>query len=491
MSHLAIDRPRRRWWLVGAAVVLVLAVVAVTVGLTRGGSQAESGSRPGTPGAHRSATPAAPSSTAPSSPAPLPLKAPHKPRVHGTPVVGTRVKATVPKAWPDDIQLSYQWIVDGAPIAGATKPTYRVPRRLVGSHLRVQVTGTRPGYTQVTKASAPTTVLPDNPLAGGRWGVYRGPWNGIYPAYEHASGQDKALLGRIALQPRVIWFAANISTAQIGGDIRDFIAQQQDGDPNTLVQLAVFREWPHEESARNKPLSGAEQRDYRAWVDQVADAIGDARVALVLEPDLGLNAVPNNKGDERTADPATRLSLVRYAAQRFGSLARTSVYLDASDADWLSIGKEVPLLEAAGIRYVRGIALGATHYSSVGDNIDYGTELVKALAQAGYADKHIVIDTADNGKPFTWAQYYAKHPHGDFDNAEPCTSPSETQCDTLGIPPTTDVTDPRLGLSAAQQQDAARYVDAYLWFGRPWLVRQASPFSLSRSLQVARTTPFQ
>jgi hypothetical protein len=37
---------------------------------------------------------------------------------------------------------------------------------------------------------------------------------------------------------------------------------------------------------------------------------------------------------------------------------------------------------------------------------------------------------------------------------------------------------------------AARWVDGYLWIGRPWLDFQASPFDLQRSLAIARTTPY-
>ena len=37
---------------------------------------------------------------------------------------------------------------------------------------------------------------------------------------------------------------------------------------------------------------------------------------------------------------------------------------------------------------------------------------------------------------------------------------------------------------------AAQYVDAYLWFGRPWLYKQAAPFVLDRALTLARTTPY-
>jgi hypothetical protein len=37
---------------------------------------------------------------------------------------------------------------------------------------------------------------------------------------------------------------------------------------------------------------------------------------------------------------------------------------------------------------------------------------------------------------------------------------------------------------------AARWVDGYLWIGRPWLDFQASPFDLQRSLAIARTSPY-
>lgn len=494
--RLSRPRPPRRLRAVLGTVLALVAVVAVVVtALALHGGSAPSSAERGDEGNAAPSSPSSQASSAAASPSPTPapkvLKRTTKPLIEGTVMAGQTVQATVPGHWrPKRVALSYQWLADGRPIAGATKARLTVPDRLAGAKLAVQVTGTLTGYVTASEHSHSISVERDDPLIGGRWAVYKGPWNGIYPAYEHATGTDRALLGRIALQPRAIWFAANLSTSRIGDDIRQFIADQQQGDPDALVQLAVFRQWPREESGRGTPLSRAEQADYRAWIDRVADAIGDARVAMILEPDLGLDAVPNNPDDKRTADPAVRLGLVRYAAHRFAELPRTSVYLDASDSDWLSVEKEVPLLTAAGIDDVRGFALGATHYSSVAENIDYGTELTKALAAAGHPDKHFVIDTADNGKPFTWQQYYAKHPHGDFDNAEPCASASDAQCDTLGIPPTTDVTDERLGLSATEAARAEQYVDGYLWFGRPWLVRQASPFSLSRSLQVARTTPF-
>ena len=468
------------------AVGLTAVVVAVT------GDHGSDGSG-GTPAA--SAGPA----TDPSEPTPTAITAPapavsiaRRPRITGEPRVGERLVARLPKgAVPAGSAVAFEWRSGGEVIA--THRRFRPGPEMVGRTVRVHAVVSQPGFTPATRRSKPAVVAPDNPLADGPWAVYRGEWNGIYPAYQRASGESRRLLGKIALQPRVIWFAANWPVSRIGPAVEDFIAEQHsEFGEDALIQLAVFREWPRGEGGRNKPLSRSEQSEYRAWVDRVATAIGDARVAIVLEPDLGLNAVPNNAHEMRTADPAVRLGLVRYAAERLSDLPRTTVYLDASDSDWLSYAKIVPVLEAAGIEHVRGFALGATHYSSVADNIDYGAGLVEELAARGYPGKRFVIDTADNGRPFTWLQHRAEHPGADYDNAATCRSLRDTTCNTLGVPPTSQVTGHEgLGLTGRQERLATRLVDGYLWFGRPWLVRQNSPFSLSRSLEVARSTPFQ
>ena len=70
------------------------------------------------------------------------------------------------------------------------------------------------------------------------------------------------------------------------------------------------------------------------------------------------------------------------------------------------------------------------------------------------------------------------------------TAPGQQQCVTLGIPPTTAVADPAWGLSAATNTLAAQYVDAYLWFGRPWLYKQADPFVKRRALDLVRSWPY-
>ncbi|WP_210649461.1 M12 family metallo-peptidase [Nocardioides sp. SYSU D00065] len=60
--------------------------------------------------------------------------------------------------WAPAVSLSYQWLLDGAPVPGATRATYDLARRDIGKTLSVQVTGSAPYYSSVTTVSAPVVV---------------------------------------------------------------------------------------------------------------------------------------------------------------------------------------------------------------------------------------------------------------------------------------------------------------------------------------------
>ncbi len=305
------------------------------------------------------------------------------------------------------------------------------------------------------------------------WGHYTSKYDDSYGAYLKASGHDKDLLGKIALRPKVRWFGSWIPNGQIVGKIRSYISTSQGGNKNALVSLAVFRLWPHNgEAGKNIPLSLDDRNSYRQFIRGVATAVGSTRTAIVLEPDLAVSL-----GGYK---PETREALTKYAAQTLAANKNTSVYIDGSDADWLSVDKSVSMLKSSGVSYARGFALGATHYDTVSHNTHYAAQVVAGLAKAGIKGKHAVLDTADNGKGFTYSHYYSEHPKGDFDNAEVCTSKSDTTCDTLGHPPT-----PYIPASSESGN-----IDGYLWFGRPWLYRQNSPFKTDRALGLAATTPY-
>jgi 5-hydroxyisourate hydrolase-like protein (transthyretin family) len=82
------------------------------------------------------------------------------PTISGVVAVGS-VLTVVPGTWgPAPVQLTYQWFVGGSPRDGATSTTYIPTSADVGFVITVAVTGTKPGYTTVTRTSAATITVP-------------------------------------------------------------------------------------------------------------------------------------------------------------------------------------------------------------------------------------------------------------------------------------------------------------------------------------------
>lgn len=314
-----------------------------------------------------------------------------------------------------------------------------------------------------------------NPLAGIRWGVYTGTIDGTYPAYAAAHGRDRALLARIATRPLSYWFGAWYSDAYARTVARQYIADQTGGNPDVLAQVTIFRLSPWENCATT--FGPANQGSYRAWIDNFAAGIGDARVALILQPDLPFALC--------SPVPSQPLGMVAYAARRFNALRHTTVYIDAGAAAWKQPAQAAAMLQAAGIRHARGFALNVSQYGATSLELQYGAQILRALGAAGIHGKHFVVNTSENGSPFLAGQYA-----GNINNPRVCRSPADRICDTLGIPPTVRTADPRWHLGRAAAAIAARDADAYVWAGRTWLDNGAGPFDLRRALALAASTPF-
>ena len=324
-----------------------------------------------------------------------------------------------------------------------------------------------------------------NPLAGRPWGVYKGRGDQAWQPYVEATGARKELLAKIALRPKAKWFGAWIPSSEISKKVHDYIVNSQAGDSEALVQMTVFRMKPWEHEACRRLPSAAEQASYKQWTDRFAGAVGDAHTAIILQPDgpFALCAPGGSKIPSR---------LIAYSAKRLSALPNTSVYIDAGAADWPSAGQggvdsAVRILIPAGVRYTRGFALNSTHYSSTTKEVARGAAIAKALAARGIPGKHFVVNTSSSGHPFTFGWYTGPDP----DNVWVCRSRTDNRtCVMLGIPPTANVSSPRWRLSATTNRLARTYADGYLWFGRPWLYRQADPFDMDRALQLARTSPY-
>ena len=85
------------------------------------------------------------------------LSATPTPKITGTVAGGHKVTASAGKWKPSKVTLHYQWNLNGTPIVGATRSTFAIPLGSSGS-LTVSVTGSKSGYTSVTKTSSAKVV---------------------------------------------------------------------------------------------------------------------------------------------------------------------------------------------------------------------------------------------------------------------------------------------------------------------------------------------
>ncbi|WP_244931492.1 family 78 glycoside hydrolase catalytic domain [Nocardioides sp. W7] len=81
------------------------------------------------------------------------------PTVSGTTAVGRTLGATTGTWNRDGLAFTYQWSRNGAPVAGATAPTYAVRAADIGSRLRVRVTATSTSGLAGTADSAQTGTV--------------------------------------------------------------------------------------------------------------------------------------------------------------------------------------------------------------------------------------------------------------------------------------------------------------------------------------------
>lgn len=310
----------------------------------------------------------------------------------------------------------------------------------------------------------------------------------VVRGYEQARGGDRDALRWLYGQPKTLWMGKWINDGDIYRKTREYIEDSQKGNPKAVVHLAAFRLEPwYTGSYRGRPNS-AQQASYRRWVDEQARAIGDQTpTIIVLQPDMPFLMTAQHA--------STYSSLVRYAAETYGQLKNTRVYLEAGSWDWPAPGqggapKAVEFLKTVGMEFADGIALNSTHYTDVNLEIQRSKEIIDLLRSEGYRQPlRSVINTATSGNPWEFGKFQFR---GIADEAPACSKADlgRVTCVTLGIPPTFDVANDKLGLTEESRKLAETYVDAYLWFGRPWLHMQASPLLPQKAVAMVRSSPF-
>ncbi|MET7681159.1 glycoside hydrolase family 6 protein [Streptomyces sp. NPDC005423] len=233
---------------------------------------------------------------------------------------------------------------------------------------------------------------------------------------------DAGLLRQIADQPAALWPAGEIDP---GPAVR---AATASAGRQGRTSLFVAYDIPHRDCGQHSAGGAADADEYRAWIGKFAEALGDARAIVVLEPDAVAHIVDGCTPGEYQEE---RERLLSEAVVRLKRQSGTKVYVDAGNPSWIrDPGRLVEPLKRAGVERADGFSLNVSNFQTDAVTKEYGVRLSRELG-----GKHFVVDSSRNGNgPLsgTW-----------------CNPPGRA----LGTRPTTDTGEAAL--------------DAYLWIKRP------------------------
>jgi endoglucanase len=234
-------------------------------------------------------------------------------------------------------------------------------------------------------APSPAAGSPGNPFAAAP--MYRAPYSNAENAQrqaEQTNPAEAALVGKIAAQPQASWFGS--WNADIGTEVKNYVdAAEKAGQVAVLVAYNV----PNRDCGQYSAGGAADSSAYGTWIRAFADAIGERRAVVVLEPD----AIPLLKQCLSEADQAKRLELIRSAVEVLEARPGVDVYIDAGHSNWVPSGEMAARLKLAGIEKARGFSLNVSNFEPDDKLIEYGKAVIAALGQG----THFIIDSSRNG----------------------------------------------------------------------------------------------
>ncbi|WP_037972731.1 glycoside hydrolase family 6 protein [Streptomyces sp. NRRL WC-3742] len=225
--------------------------------------------------------------------------------------------------------------------------------------------------------------------------------------------------------------------------------------------------------------SGGAQSDaaYQAWIAALARGVGRSKAVIILEPDALAN-LPRDCSP--TTDPtgaltAGRIADLRYAIDALEKQPNTTVYLDAGNSHWQSVGAMTQRLIDAGAERTQGFSLNVSNFFATDLSDHYGTWVSNCL---WYATKG--PESARGHADRCAGQYYSPaapndgKPGNSVDADDPATWHWTDQWfqQTVGTPPANELThfvvDTSRNGKGAWKPPAGKYTgDPQIWCNPP------------------------
>jgi endoglucanase len=218
--------------------------------------------------------------------------------------------------------------------------------------------------------------------------------------------KDAALIAEMEAFPRAVWFTSG-TPAQVQLQVQQTMAEAA---IERAVPVLVAYDIPGRDCAQYSAGGALDEADYQAWIDGLAQGIGNHKAIVILEPDA-LGNMPSNCGLSSSVYPFTdaeRIAELQYAVAALENHPGASVYLDGTHSAWQSVGTITQRLLEANVQDTQGVFLNVSNYQPTAELIDYGTWISDCIA--------MVTDSSNPyyGNPSACASQYYPATQSDF-----------------------------------------------------------------------------
>ena len=190
--------------------------------------------------------------------------------------------------------------------------------------------------------------------------------------------KDAALIAEMEAFPRAVWFTSG-TPAQVQLQVQQTMAEAA---VERAVPVLVAYDIPGRDCAQYSAGGALDEADYEAWIDGLAQGIGNQKAIVILEPDA-LGNMPSNCGLSSSIYPFTdaeRIAELQYGVAALESHPGVSVYLDGTHSAWQSVGTITQRLLEANVQDTQGVFLNVSNYQPTAELIDYGTWISDCIA---------------------------------------------------------------------------------------------------------------
>lgn len=186
----------------------------------------------------------------------------------------------------------------------------------------------------------------------------------------------------IGRQPIARWFG------DWNGDVEADVAAYVDrARAAGSIPMLVAYNIPDRDCGLHSAGGAADFTEYRTWIGDLADGLGDGPAYVLLEPDsIALDGCAGSDRNRALADAVVEVKT---------SCGQCRVYLDAGHSNWVAPGDMAGRLRSAGVLQADGFFSNVSNYNTTSAEQSFGSAVLAQLGNPSGLGQ--VIDTSRNG----------------------------------------------------------------------------------------------